>query len=163
MQMRRFVSFSVAFGITFTAFEGIVLPRPANGPQATATRLTAHLGPAPATAARPAGGLKSVQYAGYTIRVPASWPVYRLDRDPGQCVRYDGHAVYLRRPGASQRCPAYLVGRTATVSLQAGHGTAASAGAAGGAAFSGPAVGHLPQVVGDAPRTSWARPWRAAA
>ena len=64
-------------------------------------------------------GFKVVRFAGYTIRVPASWPVYRLDRDPSRCVRYDRHAVYLGQPGANQQCPAHLVGRTATISIQA--------------------------------------------
>jgi len=89
-------------------------------------------------------GLKSVQFDGYTIKVPAGWPVYRLDRDPARCVRYDRHAVYLGRPGVNQQCPAHLVGRTATISLQA----AGSAGSAGSAvpAFGGPAVESLPRV-----------------
>jgi len=107
------------------------------GPGA-AVRLTAQ-------ASRPA--FKMVRYAGYTIRVPASWPVYRLDRDPGRCVRYDRHAVYLGRPGANQQCPAHLVGRTATVSIEAaGTGPAGTGPAPGGAVDVGPAVGTLPQV-----------------
>ena len=109
--MRRFVSFAVTFGITFAAFGGIGLPRP-SGPRSAAAQLTAQSGPARANPSPHTHGLKPVRYAGYTIQVPASWPVYRLDRDPGQCVRYDRHAVYLGLPGASQRCPAHLVGRT---------------------------------------------------
>lgn len=64
-----------------------------------------------------AAAVKDVSYAGYRITVPASWPVYRLDRDPATCVRYDVSAVYLGTPGASQQCPAHLAGRTQTVSI----------------------------------------------
>jgi hypothetical protein len=61
--------------------------------------------------------LKVVQYRGYELSVPASWPVYQLAADPDQCVRYDVHAVYLGMPGANQDCPPGLVGRTETVSV----------------------------------------------
>jgi hypothetical protein len=73
----------------------------------------------PALAGSAAGGVKSkiISYGGYELSVPADWPVYRLDRDPTRCVRYDVHAVYLGTPGASQRCPAGLIGRTQTVSV----------------------------------------------
>ncbi len=64
---------------------------------------------------------KRVAYAGYTIEVPASWPVYRLARDPYRCVRYDQNAVYLGQLGANQQCPAHLVGRVATLSLARAH------------------------------------------
>jgi hypothetical protein len=61
--------------------------------------------------------LKVVEYRGYELNVPASWPVYQLSADPDQCVRYDVHAVYLGMPGADQDCPPGLVGRTETVSI----------------------------------------------
>ena len=99
-----------------------------------------------------------VRYAGYTIRVPASWPVYRLARDPGRCVRYDRHAVYLGQPGANQQCPAHLVGRTATISIQAAApgqastGPASTGSAPGGPVGTGPAVGTLPRVSGPVTR-----------
>ncbi len=60
---------------------------------------------------------RTVVYNGYEISVPANWPVYRLDEEPQQCVRYDRHAVYLGMPGANQLCPAELIGRTETVSI----------------------------------------------
>jgi hypothetical protein len=94
-------------------------------------------------------GFKVVRFAGYTIKVPASWPVYRLDRDPSRCVRYDRHAVYLGQPGANQQCPAHLVGRAATISIQA---TGLTRGPASGVADpvgTGAAVGTLPQVGGS--------------
>jgi len=62
-------------------------------------------------------GTKTIQFRGYQLDVPASWPVYRLDQDPEQCVRYDVHAVYLGTPGTDQDCPPGLVGRTETVSI----------------------------------------------
>jgi Domain of unknown function (DUF1906) len=61
--------------------------------------------------------MKTVEYRGYAIRVPASWPVYMLSKDPSQCVRYDVNAVYLGTPGPDQKCPAHLVGRADTVSI----------------------------------------------
>jgi hypothetical protein len=69
----------------------------------------------PAKAATPA--TKTVEYRGYEIKVPASWPVYRLSQDPRQCVRYDVNAVYLGTPGPDQDCPPHVVGRTDTVSI----------------------------------------------
>jgi len=73
--------------------------------------------------------MKTVVYQGYELRVPASWPVYRLDKDPSTCVRYDIHAVYLGTPGANERCPAGLIGRTQTVSVIPSTVVAAGSGA----------------------------------
>jgi hypothetical protein len=73
------------------------------------------------SAAAAGGGTKVVAFAGYTIDVPAGWPVYRLARDPSRCVRYDHNAVYLGQPGANQQCPAHLAGRVATLSLAVAH------------------------------------------
>jgi Domain of unknown function (DUF1906) len=71
---------------------------------------------------------KTIVYAGYELRVPASWPVYRLDENPSTCVRYDIHAVYLGTPGVNEKCPAWLIGRTQTVSIIPGPQVAAGAG-----------------------------------
>src|SRR2546430_11535903 len=90
MQMRRVVTFALVVALTYTGLGALAPAQPTTGPGTAAARLTAQ-------ASRP--GFKVVRFAGYTIRVPASWPVYRLDRDPGQCVRYDRHAVYLGQPG----------------------------------------------------------------
>src|SRR5580704_6729242 len=68
-----------------------------------------------AKAAAPA--MKTVEYRGYAIRVPATWPVYSLSKDPAQCVRYDVNAVYLGTPGPDPDCPAHVVGRADTVSI----------------------------------------------
>src|SRR5207237_528045 len=70
-----------------------------------------------AARAVPVNGMKTVRYQGYTISVPASWPVYDLNASPHQCVRYDVNAVYLGTPGADQDCPAGLVGRADTISI----------------------------------------------
>ena len=67
--------------------------------------------------ARSRPGTKTVKYDGYAVSVPASWPVYYLDKNPRQCVRYDVHAVYLGTPGPDQNCPPNLVGRVGTVSI----------------------------------------------
>jgi len=72
--------------------------------------------------------MKTVVYHGYKFRVPASWPVYRLDQHPATCVRYDVHAVYLGTPGVNMRCPAGLVGRTETVSVIPSTAVAAGSG-----------------------------------
>ncbi len=57
-------------------------------------------------------------FGGYTVRVPANWPVYNLEKDPSRCVRYDVHAVYLGTPGPNQDCPPHVVGRVDTISIQ---------------------------------------------
>jgi hypothetical protein len=72
-------------------------------------------------------GTKTVVYQGYEFKVPASWPVYRLDEHPQTCVRYDVHAVYLGNPSPDMQCPARLVGRTQTVSFIPGGVTAGPA------------------------------------
>jgi hypothetical protein len=60
-----------------------------------------------------------VTFGGYSVSVPANWPVYDLTRNPRQCVRYDVHAVYLGspRPDQDQDCPPDLVGRVDTISI----------------------------------------------
>jgi hypothetical protein len=59
--------------------------------------------------------VKAVRFGGYTIDVPANWPVYWLDSNPTTCVRFDRNAVYLGRPGPDQVCPAHLVGRASAL------------------------------------------------
>jgi hypothetical protein len=62
-----------------------------------------------------AAATKSVRYHGYTVKVPRSWPVYKLGRSPETCVRFDRHALYLGAPSPTQRCPAHAVGRTEAI------------------------------------------------
>jgi hypothetical protein len=73
--------------------------------------------------------LRTITYAGYQFRVPATWPVYRLDQHPAACVRYDINAVYLGTPGTSMTCPAVTLGRAQTVSVIPSTTVAAGAGA----------------------------------
>ena len=77
-------------------------------------------------------------FGGYTVSVPASWPVYDLTKNPRQCVRYDVHAVYLGTPGPNPDCPPNLVGRVDTVTIQA---PAASAGTQTAGSSKGPRQG----------------------
>ena len=78
--------------------------------------------PAPASAS---GALKTVHYRAYTLRVPSSWPVFRLASDPSACVRFDRHAVYLGRPSSRQLCPTDAVGRTEAILVEPNAGRAA--------------------------------------
>lgn len=71
------------------------------------TALAARASAAPAT--------KAVTYRGYTMRVPANWPVYRLTPRSTVCVRFNRHALYLGSPGTRQRCPTKPAGRTEAI------------------------------------------------
>lgn len=64
--------------------------------------------------------LKTVGYRDYRFKVPAFWPVVNLARNPGACVRFDLHAVYLGRPGSDQNCPSWLLGATEAIVIQPG-------------------------------------------
>ncbi len=61
-----------------------------------------------------------IHFRGEVVRTPASWPVYRLSRHPGMCVRLDRRAVYLGAPATNQRCPADAIGRRRAVLLDPG-------------------------------------------
>ena len=102
--MRRAISAAVASGLVL----GGVAAMPA---------VAAERGHSAAKAVARVTALKTVVYDGYELRVPASWPVYRLDEHPATCVRYDIDAVYLGTPGANMNCPAGLIGRGQTVSV----------------------------------------------
>jgi hypothetical protein len=52
------------------------------------------------------------------LRVPASWPVYKLDRHPRMCVRLDRRAVYLGTPSPRQACPAEAIGRRRAILVE---------------------------------------------
>ena len=83
------------------------------------------------SAAWSAPATQVVAYHGYRMTVPRSWPVFRLAADPGRCVRFDRHAVYLGRPGATQRCPAAAAGRTEAILVTPLGAAAARAGTTG--------------------------------
>jgi len=99
---------------------GEIVSGSAQQPVAEAASLTAAANSVkadPVKAAKPAR--KTVTFAGYSVSVPATWPVYDLTKDPRRCVRYDVHAVYLGSPGPDQDqdCPPDLVGRVDTISI----------------------------------------------
>jgi Rv2525c-like, glycoside hydrolase-like domain len=75
---------------------------------------------------------RTIHFQGHAVQAPPSWPVYRLARHPGMCVRLDRRAVYLGTPAADQRCPAEAaVGRRRAILVDpgaaAGRGASASA------------------------------------
>ncbi len=78
------------------------------------TALAALLTALPGTASA-AQTTKAVTYRGYTMHVPARWPVYRLTPRSTVCVRFNRHALYLGSPGARQRCPTNPAGRTEAI------------------------------------------------
>jgi Rv2525c-like, glycoside hydrolase-like domain len=80
-------------------------------------------------------GDKLVRYHGYKLVVPAQWPIYNLASDPGVCVRFNRHAVYLGDPSPNQRCRAHAVGRTEAILVEP-----LAAHAAGSGIHSGPAL-----------------------
>ncbi|HSK50539.1 MAG TPA: DUF1906 domain-containing protein [Solirubrobacterales bacterium] len=73
---------------------------------------------------------RTVRFAGQELRVPASWPVYRLAENPRMCVRLDRRAVYLGTPSAEQRCPSGAMGKRRAIVVR-GDGAQASARARG--------------------------------
>ena len=70
---------------------------------------------ASSASASAATAVKKVTYRGYTIRVPVTWPVYRLGAGSTACVRFNRHAVYLGAPSTHQSCPASALGRTEAI------------------------------------------------
>jgi len=92
---------------------------------------------------------KLVRYRGYSVVVPASWPVYRLAVDPTMCVRFNRNAVYLGQPGTQQRCPSHSVGRTEAILIEPGTGAGGSAHAASAV----PSVSE-PQAQGGPPSSA---------
>src|SRR5581483_11289722 len=91
---------------------------------------------------------KAVRYHGYKLVVPATWPVFHLQRDRTACVRFDRHAVYLGTPGANQNCPPQAAGRTEAIlvaPLQFQASTASTAGDGAGQVLPAPVTaGALP-------------------
>lgn len=70
---------------------------------------------------------RSVHFDGRNVQAPAGWPVFRLARHPGMCVRLDRRAVYLGTPSSQQRCPAGAMGRRRAILVEPGSGARASA------------------------------------
>jgi hypothetical protein len=119
--------------------------------------LVEHAAQSPAT--------RVVQYHGYQVTVPGSWPVYDLATDPSRCVLFNTHAVYLGTPGRGQACPAAAFGHTESLLIQPtpasvpssaivlSAGTAALSQHAGlpAAAAAAATVGHVIQVEAPGP------------
>jgi hypothetical protein len=104
-------------------------------------------GAATMTKSKQASAMQTVQYDGYSVTVPASWQVFHLDTDPGQCVRYDINAVYLGSPGANQNCPSELVGRAQTITITPAGVSKSGQVSTGGAAAQGGLVQSPPPSV----------------
>src|SRR5689334_14722292 len=85
------------------------------------TCILALFGFAGATAGSPARMARVVRFHGISVRVPRSWPVFDLARDPHTCVRFNRHALYLGAPGPQERCPAHAVGRTDAILISELH------------------------------------------
>lgn len=133
--MARFSRISILSAVVVaflaTAAAACVAAAAAGSAWASVPVATAHPATAPASAAT-----KLVRYRGYSIRVPAAWPVYDLSTHPSVCVRFDRHAVYLGSPSPTQRCPAHAAGRTEAILVSPLVARSALAGGAGG----GPAL-----------------------
>lgn len=63
---------------------------------------------------------RTVTYDGYSLKVPADWPVIDLTARPTECVRFDRNAVYLGEPGPNQQCPATIRQVTDAVLIEPG-------------------------------------------
>jgi hypothetical protein len=145
--MRRAISAAVAGGLLLGGVAA--MPAFAADRGQSAARHTAHAKARTTVTAR-----KTVSYDGYELKVPANWPVYRLDENSATCVRYDIQAVYLGTPSSNMRCPAGLIGRGQTVSvipsttLATGLGSEVTYQREQPAAVGGTELGTLPAVNG---------------
>jgi hypothetical protein len=87
---------------------------------------------------------RTIDYHGYAVTVPRSWPVYDLANEPQVCVRFNRHALYLGVPGSQQRCPAHAAGRTEAILIEpAGASTARAASASSAPRLEGSATSFL--------------------
>ncbi|MGA8746805.1 MAG: DUF1906 domain-containing protein [Solirubrobacterales bacterium] len=95
------------------------------------------------------GAGEVVHFHGDQVRAPASWPVYRLARHPGMCVRLDRRAVYLGTPAADQHCSANAIGPRRAILIDPGaRPGAARASLAGGAPSPGGSLPPSPAFTG---------------
>src|SRR5689334_19447723 len=62
-------------------------------------------------------GSPTVRFGGLELPVPRGWAVHDLAAEPGRCVRFDEHAIYLGLPVGEPDCPTRIVGRTEAVHL----------------------------------------------
>ena len=114
----RGVAFAVAVAAAAIALASAFLPGAPPASSAAAVGPGASSTPEGTLTADYRANTRTVDYHGYEIGVPASWPVYNLAADPARCVLFNRHAVYLGTPGTDQRCPARAFGRTEAVLVQ---------------------------------------------
>jgi hypothetical protein len=150
--MRRTAVAVIGFGCAVGVFAAGGLS-PASASAAGRGLVSNHVskaGSSAKTKSKQTSTMQTVTYDGYSVQVPASWQVFHLDSDPGQCVRYDINAVYLGSPGANQNCPSNLMGRAQTITItpsgvsKSGQVSTGAAAAQGGLVQSPP-----PSVAGD--------------
>jgi hypothetical protein len=153
--MRRTAVAVIGFGCAVGVFTAAGMS-PVSARAADRSEASASVSGAGASASK----LTTIDYDGYSITVPSSWPVFHLATDPGQCLRYDINAVYLGNPGANQNCPSTLIGRAQTITItgagvsgtpQAGYQRAAVAqgglGAAPPASSPGSRIASVPATL----------------
>ena len=102
-----------------------------------------------------AAALRTVSYRGFSVRIPHSWPVYRLSAASARCVRFDRHALYLGVPSRHQACPAGAAGRTEAILIEPS--SAAAQLDAGRIARAGSAVSFEARPAGLIVTATWGR------
>lgn len=63
-------------------------------------------------------GWSTVRYAGVSLAVPASWPVYDLSTHAARCALFSTHAVYLGQQGTNAQCPAHALGQSEALQIE---------------------------------------------
>jgi Rv2525c-like, glycoside hydrolase-like domain len=145
---RQFLLWLVAVAVAALAIPGAGLPAQASDANgvavgASTTAVSTKAGSSTEVSSPRRTGLRTVSYAGLSVRVPASWPIIDLARTPKACVRVDRHAVYLGTPAVDQNCPARILGHTEAL-LLAPAATAERIGGRSGATVS--AIGTAPAM-----------------